>query len=148
MKFLKLILLVFLYPDSSRADEEGYELKAKHDYRVVYQTQIEGAQAKVLVHEGGHVVGQPFQVELRAQCPGQSADIVSLPVKDSFSVCDVDPSSIKMNKQKTALAMKVKQADLKTYYDQISDGKKEPELKCSEKTFIKKFSLRNLCNLQ
>jgi len=146
VNFLKITLLFFLYPNSSNAHEEGYELKAKHDYRVVYQTLLEGAVAKVLVHEGGHVVGQPFQVELRVQCPGRSADIVSLPVKDSFSACDIDPSTVKMNNQKTALAMKVKLADLKTYYDQISNGQKEPELKCSEKTVIKKFSLRNLCN--
>lgn len=146
MKFLTLSFLILLYPDSSHAHEEGFELKAKHDYRVVYQTQIDGALAQVLVHEGGHLVGQPFQVELRVQCPGDSSDIVSLPVKDSFSVCDLDPESVKMNKQKTALALKVKQADLTTYYDQISEGKQEPELKCAKKTSIKKFSLSNLCH--
>jgi hypothetical protein len=148
LKYLMLTLFILLYPDASKAHEEGgHELTEKHEFRVLKEFNVQGGKAIILTHEGGHLMGQPFQVELRAQCDGAaSTELVDLPVKDSFSVCDLDPESLKINSRQTALAIKTKVADLKTYYDQVSDGIKEPELKCATKTQIKKFSLNNLCS--
>ena len=55
-----------------------------------------------------------------------------LPIHDSLSVCDVDPESLKMNRKKTAVAMKTKMADMKTYYDQVEKGDRLAQVQCGD----------------
>jgi hypothetical protein len=144
MRLLAMILFFFILPDRVLADE-GHHLSKASPHRILWQESVNGALVTVVVHEGGHVLGQPFQVELRVQCAGTEAPLHEQPVQDSFSACDLDPSSLKVNRQKTALAMKAKAADLNHYYDQIAAGKQEPELRCQPQTQISKLSLNRLC---
>lgn len=105
-----------------------------------------GHKVYLVAREDGHLLGQPYQLELRADCGGDGGSVKSLPIQDSFSVCDMDPDSIKMNIKKTAIAMKVKLADIGSYDQKIAQGQASPEVSCLAATTIKKFSLKNLCS--
>ncbi len=116
------------------------------EYRVLKQLALNsGIKAAVVVKEGGHLIGRPFQVELRVRCEGASSDVLQWPVHDSFSVCDMSPESVKVNRQMTAVALKAKVADLAHYDQQINDSASDPEVRCHKQTHIKKFSLKSLC---
>ena len=100
---------------------------------------------KLIVREDGHLLGQPYQVELRANCASASSNPMKWPVQDSFSVCDLNPESARVNSQRTGVAIKTKLADHGNFEKQIELGVQSPQATCEEKTTIKKFSLRGLC---
>ena len=140
-------LICFGLPAVAKADQHDHEHDKIKEYRVLEQVnKYEEGYAFVMVREGGHLLGQPYQVELRVECSGILSDPLKVKVKDSFSVCDLDPDSIKVNSDGTAIAVKAKMADVNYYDDQIAQGVSSPEMRCLEKTTIKKFSLRKLCN--
>jgi hypothetical protein len=137
-----LICLLIAFPVSGHEHKDG----DIHEVRVLKHLFLkDGKKAVVLVREGGHILGQPFQVEIRANCQTQETDYQKWPVQDSFSVCDLSPESVKVNQAQTAVALKTKRADTQKYDDQLSRGVSSPDLVCHEKTQIKKFSLKTLC---
>lgn len=139
------VILMLLLPDTLYSHDEVS--KASEEYRQLYQYENQKNQKVVLLaREDGHLIGQPFQIELRVLCKTESAkEPNTWLIRDSFSVCDMDPQSIRMNKQQTAFAMKVKEVDLEDYNRQLEAGENHPEPRCHIKTQIKKFSLKNLC---
>ncbi len=116
------------------------------DFRVLKEMALprEG-KAVVLVREDGHLLGQPFQVELRVNCQTDQNNYLDWPVHDSFSVCDLDPESLKINSKKSAIALKTKMADHANFEQQLNLGLSSPQVKCEESTTVKKFSLNQLC---
>ena len=70
---------------------------------------------------------------------------MDIPVKDSFSVCDVKPESILVNSDQTGVAMKTKSVDITDYDNQILSATADIKPKCAEGTTIKHFSLEGLC---
>ena len=139
-----LVFMTFLFFPGAIAQANDHE---NIEYRILHEYEISESESAYLVAtENGHLLGQPFQVELRVRCGEAKGNIKDLPVKDSFSVCDLNPSSVKINNQKTALALQTKAADLNAYYDQVGEGVKSPEVSCESKTTVKKFSLRDLCS--
>jgi hypothetical protein len=141
MKIILTFIFLFLFPEVFAYGE----FDSKNEFRVLFQTQISQAQIYLIAREEGHLLGQPYQIELRVNCNGDKKEIMELKVKDSFSVCDMQPESVKINNKKTALAMKVKVANINDYYQDIEKGIKSPQVKCGLKTKIKKFSLLKLC---
>ena len=136
-KSLLSFLFLIYFPTAAASDG---------DYRVLKSISVDHYSAELIVKEGGHLIGQPYQVELRVNChDSNESDSTSWDIKDSFSVCDLDPESSIINNQNTAVAIKTKMADMKSYNDAISNGELHPEMKCQKKTQIKKISLRNLC---
>jgi hypothetical protein len=143
MRKLLCIAILSLSVASAYAHEghdDNYELRLLKtielkDKQVVYLT----------VRDQGHVLGQPFIVETRVSCQGPVTEVSKLPVHDSYSVCDMQPESIKLNKQRTAVAMKSKSADINSYYSDIEKGVQRTEVRCRPKTEILKFTLQNLC---
>lgn len=135
-------LLTTLFALTAYADDENVSATT----RVLHTIPLEnGTVAYVVVREGGHMVGQPFNLELRANCSSEKKDVKELEPVDAHSVCDLDPKSVVINKDKTAVAVKTKMAD-KDYYDkQVESGATEIKTRCSRKTKIVKFSLRTLC---
>lgn len=142
MKIILTLILIFFFPQAFAHDSSQKNV----DYRVLKELELQGAsKAYIIAREDGHLLGQPFQVELRVQCHQEKVDVLKLKISDSFSVCDLSPESLKLNKAKTVIAMKAKMADLNTYYQDLEKGKASPEVKCGKATKIKKFSLKNLC---
>jgi hypothetical protein len=114
--------------------------------RVLTSGSVNGQSYVITVREHSHVLGQKFQVELRYSCDQSLSDTAeSLPVQDSFSVCDLSPGSVTLGSSATALAVKTKAADLEGYYEQIAKGDQNPILICQAQTEVKKFSLKTLC---
>ncbi len=145
MKHFILCIIVLSFEWALAHDHEAQE-DISLEYRVLKEVSLSETQKVYLVaREDGHLLGQPYQIEVRVRCDGEKLDIIELPVKDSFSVCDMQPESVKINKAKTAMAMKVKVVDLKHYEDQLEAGQKSPDVRCHKKTEIKKFSLKKLC---
>lgn len=114
-------------------------------YRILKSWNIKDNKIAVVATEQGHLLGQPYQIELRAQCGKQSSEVMQWEVVDSFSVCDISPDSLKMNSQGSALAMKTKMSDLKYFDEQMNSGVISPQTRCLRETSIKKFSLQKLC---
>ena len=141
-----VFFIVTLFFSQSVLAEHDHEFQKGDKYRVLKEISLpENHRAVIMVHEGGHILGQPFQVELRVACQGQDK-IENFVVRDSFSTCDLSPDSIRINNQKTAMALKVKNADITFYNQQISNGIPSPVLRCARATQVKKFSLRDLCS--
>ena len=139
-----ICFLVIVYFPNALA---GAEHSSSEQVRILKEIKLEeNKKAYIVVREAGHLLGQPYQVELRVQCDENKTKVLNLPVKDSYSVCDLKPESLKINLEKTALAMKVKTADLINYYDQVDRGIFNPKVRCQRQTSIEKFSLRKLCN--
>ena len=146
-KNLIAFLLCFYLPSAlAEASDEHKPSDHSDDFRVLQELgAISGGKAVLMVKEGGHLLGQPYQVEVRGNCSGGSTSQDKWPVKDSFSVCDLSPESVKLNTQKTAVALKTKMAEVSYFDQQIEEGMQHPQMRCLEKTTIKKFSLKNLC---
>jgi len=143
MSKLFFLFLLIVYLPSAAADSHD---SASKEFRVLKTIELEGeAQAFIVVREEGHLLGQPYQVELRMRCDSKDKEIMDLPIHDSYSVCDLSTTSLKINNQNSAIAMKVKNADLSHYNDQLDRGIASPEVLCQKETLIKKFSLRNIC---
>lgn len=141
-----LSFLICLYLPAGVAHAHGDETEHSGKYRVLKEMQApDGKGVTLMVREGGHLLGQRFQVELRAQCEKTTKDPIQWEVQDSFSVCDLSPDSAKVNSKKTAVALKTKMADIKFYDDQVAQGIKHPEERCQEQTTVKKFSLKTIC---
>ena len=135
MKFLLTLTIIFFFPEAF-AHEEHNE---SSEYRTLKEIQLkDGGQVYILAREDGHLLGQPYQVELRVRCHSQKEETIKLPIKDSFSVCDMSPESLKVNTKKTAVAMKVKMADINSYYEKVERGVASPEVDCAKPTTIKK----------
>lgn len=142
--FLRIIILVVLHFPVTLLGAEDNE-PVGEEFRVLLETQVKGNSVAVLVREGGHLLGQPYQIELRAQCNKNVSDKNQWSIVDSFSVCDLSPESLKINTQKSAIAMKTKMADLLDFDRQIEQGHRHPIAQCSKESSIKKFSLRKVC---
>lgn len=132
-----LIILSFPVTLAAQSDQ---------DFRILHEYKSSTNQAFLIVREEPHRLGQPYQLELRVRCGDSTAsDPLKLPIHDSFSACDIDPSSVKVNTSQTALALKTKMADVETYNDQVAQGIKSPILQCLNSTSVLKFSLQNIC---
>ena len=159
MRLVVVLFIIFLYEASSgrtyHSSQGGHSdlhhsSQESQKYRVLKTFAHSGASVWLIVREAGHMVGQPFQVELRVQCSSSSGsasneNIMNLPVNDSFSVCDLDPESVLINTDQTAMAMKTKSVDMNDYNRQTASGTVDIQPKCSVATTIKTFSLENLC---
>jgi len=137
VKFIALILCL------------TFSAVANPTFRILKEVQISDGKAFLTVSERIHVLGQPFHIEVRAQCRGQLGSAVeTLPVIDSMTVCDLDPNSVKINSESTAVAVKTKMANIEAHYAQFEAGR-EPDprrIPCESQTEIVTFSLQNLCN--
>lgn len=143
MKLFFIFLSLLLTPEAF-AHEEGE--KKTEEIRILKTIDInDKSKAYIVAREDGHILGQPYQVEMRLNCEGKEMEVKDLPVQDSLSVCDIDPESLKVNNQKTAVAMKTKLADMNSYYDEVEKGNTLATVKCLKKTKILKFTLKNLC---
>ena len=161
MRIFITLFIIFLYKtssgetrhfsqDSHSGNYESLQEVGGQEYRILREFTHSNASVWLIVREAGHMVGQPFQVELRVQCNSSSdgtskVDIMGLPVKDSFSVCDLDPKSVLINLNQTGIALKTKSVDISDYNNQIASGTVDIEPKCAEATTIRQFSLENLC---
>ncbi|MEO0335762.1 MAG: hypothetical protein AAF202_05185 [Pseudomonadota bacterium] len=135
-----LILFTFALGASQSANAENKNV------RVLRAGEVNGYRYLLTAEEHSHVLGQKFQVQLRYSCSTQASDQPeNLPVQDSFSVCDLSPSSVKVNKSKTAIGIKTKAADREHYYEQVSQGITSPKLYCKSETEVRKFSLKRIC---
>lgn len=137
MKLLSRALLAFLLSSSATANES---------FRVLKEFDVEGGKAILTVSERAHVLGQPFHLELRVNCSNADVEIENLPVHDSFSVCDMQPESIKVNTLGTAIAMKTKMANVDKYYDLVGEGRVPASVPCKAKTEVMKFTLKGVCS--
>ena len=138
---MKLLLVFFSFCFSTQSLAHDNE-----EFRILQEFSKGGEyQAWLLVREDGHVLGQPYQVEMRVNCSKVKVQPLEAKVKDSFSVCDLDPDSLKQNRQGSAVALKTKMANIGDYYEKLGRGPASTVL-CQEKTTIKKFSLKNLCD--
>jgi len=143
IKVLLLFFLISYFPKAAAHDSEVL----MQEHRVLKVIQVnQKVKAYVVVREDGHLLGQPYQVELRVRCEQNKDEILQLPIKNSFSVCDLSPQSLKLNQKRNAVAMKVKMADLNNYYHQLEAGLISPQINCAIPTQIKKFSLNALCD--
>ncbi len=139
-RHLVIFFLCFYLP-SALAEAHDQE-----EYRVLKSLQgASGEEAAVVVREAGHLHGQPYQVELRVRCGDASENPLQWSVRDSFSVCDLSPESVKTNTQGSAVALKAKMADHANFEKQLELGISQPQIDCQQQTTIKKFSLRRLC---
>ena len=141
MKILLAFLLFWIAPEVFAHEDENIP----EEVRVLQTVDLkDSSKAYIVAREAGHILGQPFQVELRLNCKGEEKEVSLLPVHDSMSVCDIDPNSLKLNKNQTAIAMKTKMADMNRYY---KDMEEDPTAKvhCAEATKVIKFSLEKLC---
>ena len=75
MRILLVLFIIFLYKFSSGGDAHSShdgtsKSSAGQDqkYRVLKEFTHSNARVWLIVREAGHMVGQPFQVELRVQC--------------------------------------------------------------------------------
>lgn len=118
---------------------------SSQEVRVLKEVNLKKGKAYVVARKAGHLIGRPFQVEVRLDCEGSGQDVQSLKVQDSYSVCDLDPESLKINQAQTAIALKTKDADIETYNDRIAQGETNVDALCAKETKVLKFSLRNLC---
>ena len=136
-----LAFLVLFYIPQAQAHESN-----KSNFRTIKELTNDGTEVAVIVREDGHLLGQPYQVELRVNC-SKSKDALDLwPIQDSFSVCDLDPNSVKLNRQRDVIALKTKLSDFRNFNDQIELGISSPKAQCSKQTTIKKFQLKRLCH--
>lgn len=141
MKIFFAFLFCLLSPEVFAHEDSG----SLDEVRVLKTIDLNGkGKAHVVAREAGHILGQPYQIELRLNCKNSEGEVASLPVHDSMSVCDVDPESLKLNKNQSAIAMKTKVADMDRYYKEMEE---DPNAKvyCADKTKVIKFSLENLC---
>ena len=140
---IKLLITSTLALLASSAYAEPSNIRVLHS-----GTSQNGYHYFITAREASHVLGQKFQVELRYSCDNSkhTHEALEAPVQDSFSVCDLDPNSIKLNLQKSAMALKVKAAVLYSYYDQVGQGLESPILYCETKTQVRSFSLKQICN--
>ncbi len=142
-----IFFTIFIFSFSASA-EEKMKIIAKNSFNVRLLKKIPlagGHFVYLTVRDEGHVLGQNFLVQLRASCKGEVDDFSSLKILDSISVCNLKPESVKTNKNLTALAFLSKSANINKYYEDISNGKTEPNVDCNAKTEILKFSLKNIC---
>ncbi|MCB0377460.1 MAG: hypothetical protein KDD33_03120 [Bdellovibrionales bacterium] len=115
------------------------------ELRILKEIKLAKGKAFLVVRKDEHLLGRPFQVEVRAQCPGDASQVEDLAIKDSYSVCDLEPDSVKLNKKRSALALKTKEANVAAYEDQIAKGNMSAGVDCMRTTKILKFSLTDLC---
>ena len=157
MRILIVLMIIFSHWPSFSSDDHDHNhdhstenpTSTSEDFRILKKIRLSDARVWLIVREQGHLLGQPFHVELRVQCENlesESTTPMDLPIKDSFSVCDLDPSSVRVNSNNTALALKTKMADTNDYNKQVAAGVIDPKPKCDPATVIKMFSLRNLCS--
>ncbi len=155
MRVFIVLFIIFLYKtssgDSSHSPHGSSESSdEKKEYRVLMEFSHSNAHVWLIVREVGHMMGQPFQVELKVQCHPSSdtaptVDIMEVPVQDSFSVCNMDPESVVMNLEQTGIAMKTKSVDMNNYNNQVASGIVNIKPQCAKDTTIRVFSLENLC---
>ena len=163
MRVIIVLFIIFLYNTSSGKSSLGVLSVSHHSpqddqkYRVLKEFAHSNASVWLVVREAGHVMGQPFQVELRVQCqssseeaskgevPNNDANVMGFPVMDSFSVCDIKPDSVIINESQTAVAMMTKLVDMDDYNNQIASGDVDVKPRCAEATTVRTFSLDNLC---
>jgi hypothetical protein len=141
--FLFLVLLFFSFSVLSHENNSNDDV----DLRLLQEIDLQqGGTVFVTAREAGHILGQGFQIEVRVSCDGGIDDPSHLPVEDSFSVCDMDPDSLMVNKAGTAIAMKTKMAKVFSEAELLEKRNREFFENCSKKTEIKKFSLKKLCS--
>lgn len=146
MKSSLLAVLFVLSCITTHAHEADKVNPEEFNLRLLKTIELEGGTVVyITARDQGHVLGQPFVIETRVSCKGRDEDLKRLKVHDSYSVCDMEPHSIVVNRQNTAVAMKSKAADIDSYYQSIAGGKTPSEVSCQEKTELLKFSLKNLC---
>lgn len=141
-----LVVLFMSNPVVADGHHHGVKPIKQRDYRILKIITLEpDKKAYLIAREEGHLIGQPIQVELRESCGLIHKPVTQMPVLDSFSVCDIAPESFKLNSKKSAVAMKIKVADLDAYHNQVEKGIKSPEVKCAQDTRVRKFSLKKIC---
>lgn len=138
----KLVFLIFLLVPFV-AHTHGDESK-ETKIRVLEKVQAGSSTLYLTAREDGHLLGRPFQTELRVSCV-EGEELKEAKIQDSHSVCDLDPKSAVINKEKTAIAIKVKEADINAYQKAVENGESKAEVPCDKKTKILKFSLRDFC---
>jgi hypothetical protein len=145
--FDTIIIIIISYALNAYAETQPHIIqKSSHNVRLLKTIQISKNQYVYLtVRDEGHVLGQYFVVQLRANCSGAVKDFSKLEVLDSVSVCNMKPESVKTNRDMTAVAFLSKTANINKYYDDISNGVVEPKVDCNSKTEIQKFSLKKIC---
>ncbi len=147
MKAIIIICLQFVFVSTSHANDEIQIVdQTTHKVRLLKKINLIDDQFVYLtVRDEGHVLGQNFIVQLRASCNGESDDFTKLKVLDSFSVCNLKPESVKINRKSTAIAFLSKTANINKYYEDLADGKVDPKVDCNASIEIQKFSLKNIC---
>lgn len=137
-----LFFILFLMPSISLAhSDEPSDTKI----RVLQEMHVGTTTIYLTAREDGHLLGRPFQTELRISCE-DNEPLKKAIIQDSHSVCDLDPKSIITNNAETAIAVKIKEADIATYQKSIEDGSPLAKVPCAKKTKVLKFSLRDFCS--
>jgi len=145
-KIIFTLLALSIFNSSHAADDVELIKNEDHEVRLLKTVKIgEDQYVYLSARNNGHVLGQKFLLETRVSCKGEINDFTKLEVKDSYSVCNMNPDSIVKNTKGTALAMVVKSANINKYYDDIGEGIKSPKINCYENNEVLKFSIKNLC---
>lgn len=150
-RIIFFVILFFSFFALSHQEAIGHEGESggdssSEDIRILKEINlVQGGKVYVTARQAGHILGQQFQVEVRVSCLGEVERPGELEVSDSFSVCDMDPDSLVVNRSGTAVAMKTKMAKVFSETELLSGENRNFYESCASKTEIKKFSLRNLC---
>lgn len=140
------LLALTLFSQAHAADEAEHSHSHDYETRLLKTIKVgEGQYVYLSARNNGHVLGQKFLLETRVSCSGESQDFTKLEVKDSYSVCNMQPESIVKNTKGTALAMLVKSANINKYYNDIGEGITSPNVDCHNGNEVLKFSLQNFC---
>jgi hypothetical protein len=140
---LTLIAITFSFPSYG---ENEIIHNTDHSVRLLKTIKLDSNKFVYLTaRDNGHVLGQKFLVQKRVSCNGSVEDFSKLEVLDSYSVCNMKPESITLNKNQTAVAMLSKSADVDRYHRDIESGLTSPEINCRKNTEILKFSLNDIC---
>lgn len=138
-----MVKIVALVLGIALAGQEGGKIYAHK----VFSHVGELGNVHVLVHPDGHLVNEPFVIQLRPECDQEKTDMNwrKLDIRASESVCMVDRSAIELNRMTQEIFVKVYEVDRDDFQKQLMSNPATAKAKCLKESTVIRFDLKGIC---
>ena len=146
MNFHSLIFLAIFVLALPVQGEEVARLRSVHTLETLeYDVGGDVGKLFVTIRKDGHLLGKPFNVELRPQCGQKKSAVADLRVVDMESACRLDKESLSWDPNLKKLSLRMWDVAAQDHSLKVLSQQSTQSIPCegNAKTFV--FDLSNLC---
>lgn len=99
----------------------------------------------IMVHSNGHLIGNPYIIEVIPDCQKTGLNWRRLPVKASESTCQVDRNGIELDRARQEVSVRVFKMDREKFQKDLMSDPTKAQARCLKESSVLKFILKDLC---